>query len=244
VSNKTKRRNRLSPLTNGHIAPVAAPAPAALLKLDIGAGPNCKEGFEGVDIFPFDGKVKHVLDVVWKPQRIPGLINPYTNKDAVLLPSGFAKWPWADGSVAEIHASHFLEHLTNLNDKWERVHFFNEVYRVLGPASYDAAGKPVTGMATITIPYWCSHRYFGDPTHKECFSEMALWYFEQNCRMNNAPHTDIQYNPNGYSCDFNFLQWYNVHPEIALKNTEGAQFALRFYREAAQDLVFVIWKRG
>ena len=80
-------------------------APAKVLfKLDIGSGPNPKEGFEGVDQYPFDGKVKHVMDV-----REP--------------------WLWPDSSVGEIHSSHFLEHLTGV----ERCHFLNECYRVLAP---------------------------------------------------------------------------------------------------------------
>lgn len=73
------------------------------MKLDIGCGPNPKEGFEGVDQYAFDGKVKHVLDVRKTP------------------------WPWKDGEVDEIHSSHFLEHLTAP----ERCAFLNECHRVL-----------------------------------------------------------------------------------------------------------------
>lgn len=75
------------------------------IRLDIGSGPNPKEGHEGVDQYPFDGKVKHVMDVRKRP------------------------WPWKDSSVEEIHCSHFLEHLTGL----ERCGFLNECYRVLKP---------------------------------------------------------------------------------------------------------------
>ena len=76
-----------------------------MIKLDFGSGPNPKEGFEGVDQYPFDGKVKHVLDVRIGP------------------------WPWADSSVSEIQCSHFLEHL----DAPERCAFLNECFRVLAP---------------------------------------------------------------------------------------------------------------
>lgn len=75
------------------------------MKLDIGCGPNPKEGHEGVDQYAFGGKVKHVMDVRKTP------------------------WKWKDSSVEEIHTSHFLEHLTAL----ERVSFMNECYRVLKP---------------------------------------------------------------------------------------------------------------
>lgn len=76
----------------------------ALLKIDLGCGPHPKEGFEGADQYPFDGKVKHVFDL-----RKP--------------------WPWKDSSVIEAHSSHFVEHLT----AEERCHFFNELDRVLAP---------------------------------------------------------------------------------------------------------------
>ena len=71
------------------------------LKLDLGCGPRKREGFTGVDAIKFDG-----VDLV-QDLRKP--------------------WQWEDGSVEEVHCSHFLEHLTG----FERVHFFNELYRVL-----------------------------------------------------------------------------------------------------------------
>lgn len=81
----------------------AVAAVPALLKLDLGCGPNKREGFLGVDALPFDGKVDKVCDLRKTP------------------------WPWKDASVGEVHCSHFLEHLTGA----ERVPFFNELYRVM-----------------------------------------------------------------------------------------------------------------
>jgi SAM-dependent methyltransferase len=72
------------------------------MKLDVGCGPNKKEGFVGLDKLQFPG-VDHVLDV------------------------GSARWPFDDGSVEEIHCSHMVEHLTPK----ERIHFANEACRVL-----------------------------------------------------------------------------------------------------------------
>jgi SAM-dependent methyltransferase len=74
-----------------------------LLRLDLGCGPNKREGFTGVDALPFDGKVDQVFNLRKTP------------------------WPWKSDSVDEVHCSHFLEHLTGA----ERVPFFNELYRVL-----------------------------------------------------------------------------------------------------------------
>lgn len=55
-----------------------------LLKLDLGCGANCKDGFEGVDLY---NGAKHHLDL----RKFP--------------------WKWKSGSVEEIHCSHFLEHV-------------------------------------------------------------------------------------------------------------------------------------
>jgi SAM-dependent methyltransferase len=74
------------------------------LRLDLGCGPNKKEGFVGVDIGPFAG-----VDEIHDLRTVP--------------------WPWSDDSVDEVHCSHLLEHLTGA----ERVVFFNELYRVMKP---------------------------------------------------------------------------------------------------------------
>lgn len=82
----------------------AAVGTPSALKLDLGCGPNKREGFAGVDRLAFKG-VDHVVDLTVTP------------------------WPWADSSVSEAHTSHFIEHLTAM----ERVAFVNELYRVLTP---------------------------------------------------------------------------------------------------------------
>jgi hypothetical protein len=210
---KTKRKIE----SNGHVQPVEV-APAQLLKLDFGSGPNPREGFEGVDRFPFDGKVKHVLDLRQTP------------------------WPWPDCSVEEAHCSHFLEHLTNLDGKWERVKFFNELHRVLVPG----------GKCQVIIPYWCSQRYYGDPTHKEPFSEMGWLYLIREWRLGNpakgvgpnAPHADVTHNPDGYSCDFETTYGFSLHPEIALRSQPQQQFAMQFYKESCLDMLATLTKRA
>lgn len=76
------------------------------MKLDLGCGPNKKEGFIGLDSIAFLG-VDHVLKL---------------GTDAL---------PFGDGSVDEAHASHFIEHLTAV----ERCQLFNELYRVMKPGA-------------------------------------------------------------------------------------------------------------
>lgn len=74
------------------------------LRLDLGCGPNKKEGHFGIDCSPFPG-VDLVIDL------------------------GRDRLPFDDGSVDSAFGSHFLEHLTAT----ERCHLINELYRVLKP---------------------------------------------------------------------------------------------------------------
>jgi ubiquinone/menaquinone biosynthesis C-methylase UbiE len=176
-----------------------------VLKLDLGCGPNKQPGHIGVDQFSFDGKVDVILNI------------------------GKEKWPWEDSSVDEIHCSHFLEHLTNLNDQWERVHFFNELDRVLKPG----------GKATVIFPHWCSTRYYGDPTHKEPFSEMGFYYLSKDWRLGNSPHCEatVAPGPQSYNCDLEASWGYSLHQAIIPRNAEFQQHATQWYKEAVQDII-------
>jgi SAM-dependent methyltransferase len=178
------------------------------LRIDLGCGPNKREGFKGVDMFPMDN-----VDVVCN-----------LAKD---------KWPFKDNSVDEAHASHFLEHLTNLGDKWERIHFFNELYRVLKPGA----------QASLIFPHWCSNRYYGDPTHKEPFSEMGFCYLDKDWRLAQAPHTDSKWLKNGYSCNFNWSYGYSLRQDLVARNQEFQMNALNTQKEAAQDIIATITKK-
>ena len=196
------------------VQPVAAPEP---FRLDFGCGTNKRAGFIGVDQFPMPG-VDHVFDI------------------------GKGNWPFAENSVEEAHASHFLEHLTNFEGKWERVTFFNELYRVLKPGA----------KATLIFPHWASTRYYGDPTHKEPFSEFGFYYLSREWRVGspekglgaNAPATDISFNTNGYSCDFEAVWGNGMHASLTSRNQEFQQFAMSWYKEAIQDLYATLTKKA
>ena len=145
---------------------------------------------------------------------------------------GSAKWPFKDGSVEEAHSSHFIEHLTNLGGKWERVHFFNELYRVLRNGA----------KTTLVFPHWCSQRYYGDPTHKEPFSEFGFYYVSKAWRLSDAPHTDVTWNQDGYDCDFQATWGYSIHPQIQARNQEYQQEALLWKKDAALDIIATLVK--
>jgi SAM-dependent methyltransferase len=135
------------------------------------------------------------------------------------------KWPWKDASVDEAHASHFVEHLT----PEERIHFVNELHRVLKPGA----------RCQVITPHWASMRAYGDLTHKwPPVSEFWFYYLSAEWRKVNAPHND------GYTCDFEVTWGHTLHPSLAGRNQEYIVNALTFDKEAAQDTIATFLKKG
>lgn len=133
-------------------------------------------------------------------------------------------WPWKDGSVEEAHASHFIEHLTGP----ERIHFINELYRVLIPG----------GKCQVVTPHWASCRAYGDLTHQwPPVSEFWWYYLSKEWRATNAPHNDA------YACDFEATWGYAMNPALAVRNQEYQQFALQNYKESALDMIATLVAR-
>lgn len=180
--------------------------PAALtqaLRIDIGCGKNKKPGFLGVDQFAMAG-VDVVMDVR-------------------------GTWPWSDNSVDEAHCSHFLEHLTGM----ERVHFMNELYRVLKPGA----------KVTVITPHWASNRAYGDFTHQwPPVSEMYYYYLSADWRTSQAPHTDKKWNKDGYSCNFQCSWGYGLHPAYAGRDQQATSEAVQWNKEAITDMVATLIK--
>jgi predicted SAM-dependent methyltransferase len=162
-----------------------------MVKLDLGCGINKKEGFLGVDIEKFDG-----VDVVADLTK---------------------KWPWTDESVEEVHCSHVVEHLTGK----QRIHFFNELYRVLKKG----------GKATVIVPHWTFAGAYGDPTHQwPPMSEWAWLYLNAEWRKGNAPHV-------GYKCNFNVTSFPTHDGRLNGRNQEYQQFAFSNYINNWRDMV-------
>jgi hypothetical protein len=190
---KIKKKNKNKKVK---LALVEVPKPSEVktLKIDLGCGKNKQKDYIGVDRIQFEG-VDVVLDI------------------------GKEKWPWEDNSVDHVYCSHFVEHL----DADERVHFVNELYRVL----------KVGSAATIIVPSWTSGRAYGDLTHKwPPICDFWFFYLSKDWRKVNAPHNDY----NMYTCDFEVTWGFNLHPEILSRNEEYKAYALKFYKEAAQDI--------
>lgn len=133
-------------------------------------------------------------------------------------------WPWKSGSVDEAHSSHFIEHLTGP----ERIHFVNELYRVLKPGA----------NCQVIVPHWASCRAYGDLTHQwPPISEFWFYYLDRGWREANAPHNDA------YTCDFLATWGYNMRQDLQVRNAEYQQFALQNHKEAAQDIIATLTAR-
>jgi len=224
---KIDRNNRVEPLVdaiiqNGKVLSTTLSA----TRLDLGCGPGKKPGFIGVDQTAFPG-----VDVVCNlAEPIYAPFPSWKDPDCVKLegferkPMGYVRWPWETSSVEEAHSSHCLEHF----DAMERVHFLNELYRVLKPGA----------KATIICPHWASCRAYGDPTHKwPPVSEFAWFYLKREWRMANAPHTDYSNLKGGYNVNFEVTWGYSLEPGVAMRNPEYQQIAMTYYKEACQDMI-------
>lgn len=174
-------------------------APTKLWKLDLGCGRSKREGFTGVDIMQMDGKVDVVTDLR-------------------------QTWPWADNSVEEVNCSHFLEHLI----PEDRIHFANELYRVMMPGA----------KCTLVVPHYRSERAYGDLTHVWP-PVVGFWfaYLDKSWRESEVPYEKR------YTCDFKGSTWgYTVNQALNGRSPEYVQNALTWWSEAAQDMVATLTK--
>jgi predicted SAM-dependent methyltransferase len=189
------------------------------LKLSIAGGQNIPDGFVGMDIYP--GKnIKYVGDIlnfgddsVWKQLK--------------------------KNSVDQIECSHFIEHIPHgngYNDPfWQ---FFDEVYRVLKPATFDENNPniPTSGFATFVAPYYSSMRAWQDPTHQRAISDMTFYYLSKEWReANKLDHYPVK-------CDFKFAGSYNINGRLMNRNQEFQSNAYQTQINAIDDIVVTLWK--
>ena len=197
------------------------------LKLDLGCGRNKQAGFHGVDTMPFNG-VDSVWDLRVSPWRLVNVTYQDTGErvdgDGATTTVGIAdkkyadkEWPIIpDDSVDEAFSSHFVEHLTGT----ERIHFFNELGRVLKKGA----------KATIITPDWSHACAYGDPTHQ--WPPMSSWYalyLNKGWRDQNAPHVS-------YTCDFDWAHGASWDEWLNVRNNETKMFAMARYINSTRDL--------
>lgn len=168
------------------------------MKLNLGSGNKRIEGFTNVDILSLEN-----VDVVFDLSTTP--------------------WPWEDDSIDEAFSGHFVEHLSG----FQRINFFNELYRVLKPGA----------KATIITPDWSNACAYGDPTHQ--WPPMSSWYalyLNKEWRDLNAPHVP-------YTCNFSWVHGVSWEDWLTVRNDEMKQFAMQRYINSARDLHITLTKQ-
>ncbi len=152
------------------------------------------------------------------------------NKSVELVDLAVAKfeltafpWPYADGTVKEIHCFHKLEYVPAKL----RIPVMEEMWRVL----------EVGGKATIVVCYWTSPRAIQDPAAEwPPFSEQSFLYFNKGWREANQLAV--------IGCDFDFTYGYQVDGETAARNQEAQGFWIKHYLNTANDLQLALTKRA
>jgi hypothetical protein len=219
----TQTLESVLPASNGKLI---LPSP---LRLDLGCGKSKRQDngpWWGVDAKAFDG-VDQVVDLIQRrsmSQMIVGRMAEHLTTDFYL------PWPWDDASVDEAHASHVVEHFHMSEDKPERIHFVNELWRIL----------KVGAKATIIVPHWCSERAYGDYQHKwpPC-SEFWTPYLDRAWREAQVPHLDL------YTCNFVCVSTgYTMRPDLMNFNEERRIYAMTNHKGACLDLIWTWEKRA
>ena len=180
------------------------------IKLDLGAGRNPIPGFTSVDLYAPDAAVK--CDLFKTPWRSE---------------AGAGKVLWADESVSEIHASHFVEHIPR-TQRWP---FFEECWRVL----------KVGGMMRIFVPSWKSERALGDMTHEfPPVVAMAFYYLNKEWRDANK----LTYGQYALKCNFDHQAGPTaINPAFSNRSHEAQVFAATHYMESYQDMWVTLTKK-
>jgi len=174
---------------------------STLLRLDLGAGKGAATP-EG-----FVG-----VDIVpWKGVRVHDLRT---------------RWPWKTNSVDEVNADYLVHYFTVK----ERVHFANELYRVL----------KVGAKAVLKTPHWAASKAYGD-TRVQWPPVSEMWFAMLNKAWREGQNS---VDTSGYTCDFDHTLGYGLHPLIISRNYEYQQHAVTFWKEAAQDLCATLIKRS
>lgn len=169
---------------------------AAPIRLDLACGQSKREGFVGIDVVRAPG-----VDIVHDLESYP--------------------WPLRDGSVSEIHCSHYVEHVQLLHK------FMDECHRVLVPG----------GKMFVACPYYTSMRSMQDPFHVRPISEATFLYYNKAWRdANRLDHYPIR-------ADFDFQYGYVMAPDWATRSEEARQFAIRHYFNVVSDIHVTLTKR-
>lgn len=220
------------------------------MKLDIGCGEHCQEGFEGVDIAPCKGA----------SIAVPAGEPPRKHPDVKHVMNFLAfPWPFHDESVDEVFSSHVIEHIPQLfwtppgalrtegycytkprdDETWSfedaltsvqvsdqsvelLLKFFAEVWRVMKPGA----------KARILCPHGHSDRTWQDPSHRRCIVNATWDYLDHDWRRVNG----LQHAAYSLRCHFPIAERHTS----ATGSPQQVQ-ALRILPDKSQDAAVEKW---
>ena len=119
-----------------------------LRKIDIGGGLFPREGYESVDV-----------------------------KNGMIIADLNKKWPFEDGEVGVINASHVIEHLV------DKHHTMSEIHRVLADMAW----------VFIDVPSTDGRGAFQDPTHVSYWNQNSFWYYTREEQANFIYNKNIKF---------------------------------------------------
>lgn len=119
-----------------------------LRKIDIGGGLYPREGYESVDI-----------------------------KNGMIIADLNKKWPFEDGEIGVINASHVIEHLV------DKHHTMSEIHRVLADMAW----------VFIDVPSTDGRGAFQDPTHVSYWNQNSFWYYTRKEQADFIYNKDIKF---------------------------------------------------
>lgn len=141
--------------------------PKQEIRLNLGCGHELMAGWVNVD--------KHAPTIPIPPGVRFSLI-PLSNN---------YPWPWSDGTVDEIRAKDFFEHLPDIIDT------MNQCWRVLKHG----------GLLTIIVPTTNGPGAWQDPTHRSWWNANTFKYFEDG-----SPYRDSFAGRNGIIARFRIVK--------------------------------------
>lgn len=207
---KKSATKKSAPRTLGPQAPTSQLTPPSVTrKLDLACGQSPKDGFEGVDLHA--PNAMHRIDLSVYP------------------------WPFEDNSVAEIHCSHYIEHIyagyvDNKGTPCLEGHpeakdalfkFFDECYRILIPG----------GWLEVITPSARSHRGFQDPTHRRFIvGETFSYLWAEWRKANRLDHYKVD-------CDFGGNLNFSTTSELQAKHPDAQAIPINHYWNTVHDWI-------
>lgn len=193
-----------------------------VIRLDLACGNNKKEGYLGVDVSK-DTQADIIVDL----ERYPWVIemkkdkngNWVTKDDLQDTELSFFVSAFAENSVYEIHACHYIEHVSDLKA------FMEEIYRIMIPG----------GRVIFYAPYYSSMRSIQDYTHKRFISESTFLYFDKKwLEYNGLGHYSIDCNFATLSTKFLFAKKWNT------KSDDAKEWARQHFINVVEDIEIVL----